>query len=275
MDTEQPSEVLSRAGYELEVEDTFSGSELDASIWVPHYLPQWSSRVASAARYELADGRLRLLIEADQAPWCPEFDGWLRVSSLQTGVFAGPVGSAIGQHRFGEGLVVREAQPNSARYTPLHGLFELRAKALDDPANMVALWAIGYEDEPERSGEILVMEIFGRDVEAGTATIGMGVRPHHDSTLVDEFERVPVAIDVRDFHTYSAEWAPGYVAHYVDDRLIKVVRQSIAYPMQFMLGIYEFADDPQPPSRPDRYPKAFVVDWFRGYRRVAANAAEA
>jgi hypothetical protein len=266
---EQPGEFLDRTGYELEVEDTFDGPELDQSLWVPYYLPQWSSRAASAPRYEFSDGTLRLLIEHDQTPWCPEYDGWLRVSSIQTGVFAGPVGSGIGQGRLAEGMVVREAQTNVALYTPIHGLFEVRAKALDDPANMVALWTIGYEEEPEHSGEILVMEIFGRDVETASARIGMGVRPHHDPALLDEFEQVTVAMDARELHTYSVAWTPDYIAHYVDDRLVKVGRQSIAYPLQFLLGIYEFADGPEPPSPAESYPKAFVVDWFRGYRRLA------
>ena len=268
---EQPGDRLDRTGYVLEVEDTFDGPDLNPSLWVPHYLPQWSSRVASAARYELSDGTLRLLIECDQAPWCPEYDGWLRVSSLQTGAFAGPVGSSVGQHHFAEDMLVREAQTNVDLYTPLYGLFEVRAKALDDPANMVALWSIGYDDIPERSGEILVMEIFGRDVGPGSAAVGMGVRPHQDTALVDEFEQVPIATDVRGFHTYSAEWTPNYVAHYVDDRLVKVERQSIAYRLQFMLGIYEFAEGPEPPSPAESYPKAFVIDWFRGYRRAKAG----
>ena len=163
-------------------------------------------------------------------------------------------------------MIVREAQTNVALYTPLYGLFEVRAKALDDPANMEACWMIGYEDEPERSGEILIMEIFGRDVRPASAAVGMGVRPHHDPALADEFQQVPVAVDVLEFHTYSAEWTPEYVAHYVDDRLVKASRQSIAYPLQFLLGVYEFADGPEPPSPAEAYPKAFVVDWFKGYR---------
>jgi hypothetical protein len=267
----KPGDRLDRTGYELEVEDTFDGPGLDQSLWVPYYLPQWSSRAASAPRYELSGGALRLRIDRDQAPWCPEYDGWLRVSSLQTGVFAGPVGSGIGQGRFAEGMTVREAQKNVALYTPQYGLFEVRAKALDDPANMVALWTIGYEDEPERSGEILVMEIFGRDVQPGSAAVGMGVRPHHDPNLVDEFEQVSAAMDVREFHTYSVEWAPDSIAHYVDDRLVKSSRQSIAYPLQFLLGIYEFADGPEPPSPAAAYPKTFVVDSFRGYRRLPTS----
>jgi hypothetical protein len=40
-----------------------------------------------------------------------------------------------------------------------------------------------------------------------------------------------------------------------------------------MLGIYEFPDDGRPsqPSRP--YPKPFVVDYLRGYRRVEDDAS--
>jgi hypothetical protein len=145
-----------RPGYELEFEDDFDEGSLDERRWIPHYLPQWSSGELSAAAYEIADGCLRLLIEEDQQPWCPEFDGDVRVSSLQTGVFAGPMGSPIGQHRFSPRAVVREAQRSVRLYTPRYGLVEIRARATDDPLSMVALWMIGYEDEPERSAEICV-----------------------------------------------------------------------------------------------------------------------
>ena len=103
--------------FELEFEDTFHGTALNLGHWIPHYLSHWSSRERSAARYELAGGGLRLLITADQEPWCPEFDADVRVSSLQTGAYAGPVGSRFGQQRFNPDAVVREAQPNA---TSLH-----------------------------------------------------------------------------------------------------------------------------------------------------------
>jgi hypothetical protein len=268
-DTAEPRRVVdpvSKAGYELAFEDTFDGEVLDEARWLPYYLPQWSSREAAAARYRLGDGTLRLVIEADQPPWCPEFDGQTRVSSLQTGVFAGPVGSTVGQSRFDPGLVVRQAQRNARLYTPQYGLFELRAKAIDDPRCMVALWMIGYEDEPQRSAEICICEIFGRTVTAGSVGVGMGLRPFGDPTIRNEFSVETLAIDAREFHLYAAEWTPDHVAFFVDHRLVKKVDQSPGYPMQFMLDIYEFPDDGQPaqPSRP--YPKEFVVDYFRGYR---------
>ena len=269
----RPGAALDRAGYELEVEDRFDRPFLDERVWIPYYLPHWSSRRASAARYALSDGTLRLLIERDQPPWSPEFCGQLRVSSLQTGLFAGPVGGTIGQHHFRDGLVVRETQQNVALYTPQYGLFELRARALEDPANMVALWMIGYEDEPARSAEICICEIFGRDVGPLQSRIGMGVHPFGDPTITDEFGAETVNIDARESHTYAAQWTPEYVAFYVDERLVKTVRQSPAYPMQFMLNIYEFADGPRLPSDPDSYPKVFVVESFRGYRPVAGPGA--
>jgi hypothetical protein len=250
---------------ELEFEDTFEGEELDLRRWLPHYLPHWSSRERSAARYEMADGHLRLLIEADQQPWCPDLDGQVRVSSLQTGAFAGPVGSAIGQHRFNEAAVVREAQPNVRLYTPTYGRIELRARASDDPHIMVTLWMIGYEDEPSRSAEICVCEIFGRDVAPDHAGIGMGIHPFGDPAIVDDFSRPTLPIDVRDFHIYAADWTPSQVVFSVDGTDVKTVDQSPVYPMQLMLGIYDVpsgtGDD-----HSGGYPKAFIVDYMRGYR---------
>jgi Glycosyl hydrolases family 16 len=263
---------VAKDGYELEFEDTFDGDALDEARWLPHYLPQWSSREASAARYHLDDGVLRLVIEADQPPWCPEFDGQTRVSSLQTGVFAGPVGSTVGQSRFTPGLVVRQAQGNARLYTPQYGLFELRAKAIDDPRCMVALWMIGYEDQPERSAEICICEIFGRNVTPGGAGVGMGLHPFRDPRIRDEFSVENLPIDAREFHLYAAEWTPEYVAFFVDNRLVKLVEQSPGYPMQFMLGIYEFPDD-EPAGVPAHpYPKQFVVDYVRGYRPTTRQA---
>ena len=245
-----------------EFEDRFDGDTLDTRRWLPHYLPQWSSRERSAARYEVGGGRLRLLIEADQPPWCPELDGEVRVSSLQTGVFAGPVGSKVGQHRFHPDAVVREAQPPARLYTPHYGRIEIRMRALDDPTAMVALWMIGYEDEPDRSAEICVCEIFGRDVEPGRAKVGMGVHPFGDPRIEDDFAAEPLDIDARELHVYAADWTPDGVAFSVDGERVKAVAQSPAYPMQLMLGLYEFPEGERDPAA---YPKVFEVDWVRGY----------
>jgi Glycosyl hydrolases family 16 len=257
--------------YELEFEDSFEGEALDPDRWLPYYLPHWSSRERAAARYEVRDGSLRLLIEADQQPWCPEFDDGVKVSSVQTGVFAGPVGGSIGQHRFNPDAVVREAQPNVLHYAPHFGRVEMRARASDDPTAMVALWMIGYEDEPHRSAEICVCEIFGRDVSPNRAVVGVGLHPFGDPHIADDFSRLTVPIDAREFHSYAAEWTPVDVSFFVDGHRIKIVGQSPSYPMQLMLGIYELSEESDS-LQGGRYPKRFVVDFVRGYRHVDAGA---
>jgi Glycosyl hydrolases family 16 len=254
--------------FELEFEDTFEGEELDRNRWLPYYLPHWSSRARSAARYEVGGGALRLRIEDDQPPWCPELDGDIRVSSLQTALFSGPVGSPVGQHRFNPAAVVREEQQDVQLYLPHYGRIELRARANGDPGTMVALWMIGYGDEPQHSAEICVCEIFGRDVAEDHAAVGMGVHPFDDPEIVDEFSQEELPIDAREFHVYAAEWTPQDVVFFVDGEQVKTVGQSPSYPMQLMLGIYEF-----PPAEGDErtgpYPKEFVVDYVRGYRLIS------
>ena len=153
-------------------------------------------------------------------------------------------------------------------YTPQYGFIEMRAKAIDDRLNMAALWMIGYEDKPDRSAEICICEIFGHDVSDGLTKVGMGVRPFGDPRIVNDFAAEPVRIDAREFHVYGAEWTPEQVSFFVDDQLINTVDQSPAYPMQLMLGIYEFADNGDASPDATTYPKRFEVDYVRGYRRV-------
>lgn len=258
---------LDRSGFTLEVDDDFNSPRLDERLWLPWYLPQWSSRSAAAARYVLQDSCLRLRIEVNQAPWAPEFDGNTKVSSLQTAIRSGPVGSEIGQHRFRRGLVVREAQGDARRYTPDAGLVEARLRTTADPATMAALWLIGVEDEPEQSAEICVAEVFGRDIGPEATGVGVGLHPFDDPSIVDDFERMTIPIDARDFHVYSVAWREGRTAFFIDDRLVKVSEQGPTYPMQVMLGIYEFAEGAEPGSPAAADPKELIVDWFRGYRQ--------
>ena len=258
-----PPNPVEKPGWQLEFQDEFKGDTLDIGKWIPYYLPQWSSRKRSAPRYALGDGTLSLLIEADQLPWCPEFDGYTKVSSLQTGLHSGPLGSPTGQHRFSKNLVVREAQPTQKIYTPLYGYFEARVKAVAAPGYLCALWMIGFEEEPEESGEIAIFELFGDRITPTESEVRYGVHPWDDRSLTDEFYREVLPIDATRFHIYALEWTPAHIDFYVDNVKRRTIRQKISYPMQFMLGIYEL-----PGTVSDRrdYPRQFVIDYFRGYR---------
>lgn len=262
-----PANPIEKPGYRLEFHDEFADAALDERRWVPLYLPQWSSRERAAPRYQIRDGALVLQIAHDQAPWCPEFDGPNRCSSIQTGVYAGPLGSAVGQHRFNPACVVREEQQPARTYTPQYGYFELRARAVAHPSNLVALWMIGYEDAPERSAEIAIMEIKGWHVAPQRLPLGYGLHPWGDASITDAFFEDELPLDATQFHIYAAEWRPTHIDFYIDNQKIRTLRQSPQYPMQFMLGIYEIPSmSTSPATRAADYPKEFVIDYFRAYQ---------
>ncbi|MFN8620991.1 MAG: glycoside hydrolase family 16 protein [Chloroflexota bacterium] len=257
---------IDRSRYVLELDERFAGPALDLVRWLPAYLPQWSSRAKAAARYDLGPDGLTLRVDPDQPPWTPEWDGELRVSSLQTGVRSGPVGSADGQHRFRPDLVVREAQATWWGYAPLHGLVELTCAVPDDPDAMAALWMIGLEDEPERSAELCVMELFGRNVGASEAHVGMGLHPFGNPRIRDDFATVRVSIDARELHTYSAEWLPDRVRWFVDGVLVREVDQAPDHPMQLMLSLYRFPPAPGVAHANRTSTPRFQVRSVRGWR---------
>jgi len=254
---------LDKPGYRLEVNETFDAGALNTNLWLPYYLPQWSSREQAAARYVLEKNALVLLIEEDQPPWCPEFDEGVVCSSLQTGVFAGPVGSKAGQHRFSDELLVREAQEKQFLYTPTYGYFEARVKAPAYPGNLAALWMIGTEEVPEQSGEIAMFELFGDHITQKSSEVRFGVHPWADETLTDAFYRETYPFDATAFHIYAVEWTPTHIDFYVDNEKRRTVQQSIGYPMQFMLGLYDL---PTENRHTGDYPRRFVVDYFRAWQ---------
>lgn len=263
-----PANPLEKPQYRLEFHDEFEGPDLDLNKWLPYYLPHWSSRERTRPQYRFEDSNLILQITQDQPPWCPEFDGDIRASSIQTGHFSGPVGSQIGQLRFSAACTVREAQENGRLYTPQYGYFEMRARAANTTAiNHVALYMIGYEDVPEKSSEIAICEIMGASITPTSSRIGYGVHPWSDPAIIDDFHEDFVPIDASRYHIYAVEWTPTHLDFYIDNIKTRTIHQSAAYPMQLMLNIYErpSAGESEDPSA---YPKAFMVDYVRVYQPI-------
>jgi hypothetical protein len=239
--------------------DDFDGSDLDREVWIPHYLPQWSSRAATAATYELAGSELRLTIPPHQGIWCPDdHDPPLRVSGIQSGVFSGEIGSTIGQQPFRDGQQVREFQPTHWGWTPHYQRLEVRARMELSGRSMASVWMVGLEDEPERCGEICVFEVFGDAPE----NVGMGIHPFRDPALTDDFEAPRLPIDVSEHHVYAADWRPGRVDFLVDGEHVRTVDQAPAYPLQMMVAVFDF------PAKADSAPADHVpelaVDYVRG-----------
>lgn len=253
-----------RARSRTDLVDRFRGPRLDTSRWVAHYLPHWTDPDRSAARFDLVPGGgLRLRVDADQPAWRPE-DGEMRVSNLQTGTWSGPPGSTRGQHRHRpDGLVVRTAVPTRRLWTPSSGRVEVRASATTDPACMLGIWLVGFEERsPYDSGEICVAELFG-DRMGAASVVRTGIKAHHDPRLVTDVSDVVVPIDATEPHTYAAQWDAQGARISVDGRLVKATRQSLTYPLQLMIDLFEFRDDG--PHDPAGYPKSAVVHSVVGH----------
>lgn len=247
--------------------DEFDGPDLDTEVWIPHYLPMWSSRAETAATFALAESELRLTIPPEQGLWCArDHDPPLRVSGIQSGVFSGEVGSTVGQQPFRDGAVVREFQPAQWGWTPHHGRLEVRARMELSPRSMAAVWMVGLEDEPERCAEICIFEVFGDALRSHhgspSAAVGMGVHAFRDPALTEEFAAPRVAIDVGEHHVYAADWQPGRVDFLIDGEHLKTVDQAPAYPMQMMVAVFDF---PGKADQPDHIPQ-LAVDFVRGRR---------
>ncbi|MEV7396756.1 glycoside hydrolase family 16 protein [Aeromicrobium sp. NPDC092404] len=242
--------------------ETFDGDRLDRERWLPHYLPQWSSRAESAATYEVAGSELRLSIPLDQGLWCPDTHTKpLRVSGVQSGVYSGPVGSTIGQQPFADSQVVREEQPAWWGWTPHHGRIAVRARMELSPTSMASAWMVGLEDSPERCGEICLFEVFGSTItpDGSRADVGTGLHPFRDPALVEEFSADTQDIDVRQPHTYAVEWRPDGIDFLLDDEVVRSSQQSPAYPMQMMIAVFDF---PEPGADATHVP-VLAVDGVR------------
>ena len=254
-------------------DERFAGTDLDPAVWTASYLPAWSSRAASAATYTVAAGSLRLSIPPEQGLWCPDLhESPLRVSAVQSANRSGPVGSTDGQQPFRDGLRVREEQPTVLGFTPFRGRVAVTCRAVLSPRSMFSAWMVGLEDRPERCGEICIVEVFGDALSSDadgrpTARYGCGVHAFRDPTLVEDFAAPTVQIDVARTHTYAVSWTADGVDFLLDGDVVRTTAQSPAYPMQLILGVFDFPDRATPAQRDGREPPptpALVVERVSG-----------
>jgi hypothetical protein len=215
------------AGLRLVFGDDFDAPELDREVWLPHYLPAWSSRAETAATYTIRDSCLHLTIPPHQGLWCAgDHTPPIRVSGIQSGNFSGPVGSTIGQQPYREGLTVREQQETFWGWTPNQGYIEIRARGVISQRSMVAFWLAGIEDQPQRSAEICIGEMFGDAVVSGESTaVGLGLHAFRDSSIMEDFQAVRLPIDVADFHNYDPDKSDGSDAEVVPALIVDWVRE--------------------------------------------------
>jgi hypothetical protein len=99
---------------------------------------------------------------------------------------------------------------------------------------------------PARSAEICVFEVFGDAIGRAGAAVGMGSHPFRDPALRDDFAALQLPVDMTSFHVYAADRRPGRVDFFVDGDHVRTVEQTPDYPIQTMIGVFDFPMKPSP-----------------------------
>lgn len=241
-----------------DVEDQFVDGPR-VGLWIPHYLPHWTTPERSAARYDAVADGLRLRIDEDQPDWRPE-DAPLRVSNLQTGNFCDELGSRRGTHRHREdGLVVRTPSPTRLFWAPRAGRVDVRVSASRDQDCMLAGWLVGTGHEDDRaSGEVCIFEIDASAV--GETTVARsGIKAHDDPALTTDMTQVELPFDASKPHTWTAIWGDGQTIIGCAGTVVRHLRQAPDYPLVLMLDLFEIGSAQGP------YPKTATIHSMRGW----------
>lgn len=213
----------------------------DPALWIPAYLPHWTTAERAAARYAVTERGLELRIDREHPAWRP-LDGDFRVSHLQTG-------HHDGQHRVGTDLTLTASYPSQTLWTPRAGAVEVVASASSLPTAMLGIWLVGHESTgPDDSGEICIAEVFGRTVTGASSTVRVGVKAHHDPRLLDEVLDIPLPMDATRPHAYGARWDASGCEITVDGTVVHRTDQALDYPVQLMIDLWEFPDPTVEPA---------------------------
>lgn len=255
--TDFPANPLKKKGYVLTVNDEFEGPVLNQKLWIPYYLRQRVSDEASMADYEFRDGAIVLKVTEDKEAYN---SNGLRISSIQT--FEKP-----DLHKPGK----RKDIPNRAYFLQQYGYYEIRAKTQAGPGNCSTFWLLGRQNDSTETGEIDVIEQAGN---LGVNSVAWNLYDWHDERLRPRITNMGYQNRLRfnrdlttTFNIYGCEWTPTEIRMYLNNELINTIPKSPQYPMGVFLSLYVGNDwfgklDPEA-----SYPKEFIIDYFRAYRK--------
>jgi len=255
-----------KEGYTLVMHDEFDTPVLNEGLWFKWYLPHWSTREKTLARYELKDGKLILKIEPDQVPWDPEHDGKTVISGVQTA-------NKNWLHKWSKDYQdIKTSEPLVENYMQKYGYFEIRAKTQKGSGIHSAWWMIGLQDDAKnwdyskKTTEVDIFEILGKRTDQAL----FNNHVWNDPDTKERSNYVDLGFDSsEDFHVYGFEWNENNMSFYVDGVLKRTMDTSVPYAMLTMMSLYEKRHGgwTGPFDETVPYPKKFEIDYFRAYQR--------
>ncbi|GKX30199.1 hypothetical protein SH1V18_26790 [Vallitalea longa] len=250
-----PANPIIKDGWILDYNDEFNEQNLDTDHWLPYYLPHWTTKELSATDYTFRENALVLRIDEDYPAWNPTYDGDVKCSSIQSF-------EKDNIHQFNKSMPLDHHESIFDGYTTKYGYFEIRAKLPGGSGGHVAWWMIGCEDESYQKAEVDIVE----NPFSYTTNSFINIHPHDDATIKSETFRSSIGYDLANtWHVYGFEWDPSGMKFYIDNKLVGNTNQSVGYRMMTFLGIYR--DCGWDGVNDGVYPKEFLIDYFRVYKR--------
>jgi hypothetical protein len=78
--------------------------------------------------------------------------------------------------------------------------------------------------------------VFGDAIDA----VGAGIHRFRDPSLRGEFDAARLPIEVSEAHAYAVDSRRGRVDFFVDGKHVRTLEQAPDYPMQTMIGVFDF-----------------------------------
>jgi hypothetical protein len=255
--------------------DEFDNDTLDATRWVTEYLSSWTTSPSLAQpTYNMENGLMRLKINADTAPWCPEFDGKTVVSGFATG-------NRNGLHNWNRTNIVRNPSDMQLTHINQYGYYEIRAKGQAGSARHAAWWLLGFEDIAKESAEIDIFEILG----LYSNKVPVNFHRWNDPVAPDGggYSYVNKSMNFHnEYHIFGFNWIEGGGEGSLPDKMeffvdgIKTGERNvnIDYPMIQLFSLYEKRGGGWTgPWLSKPYPNTFDIDYVRVYKLIPNGQA--
>ena len=88
--------------------------------------------------------------------------------------------------------------------------------------------------------------------------MGCGIKAIRDPALTREFSADWRPIDLSAPHAYAVDWSAGRVEYFLDGESIRTTEQAPDYPMQLIIGVFDFPDGAEPMGNDPEVPALLV-----------------
>jgi beta-glucanase (GH16 family) len=242
-------------GWVLAFADEFGGAKLDPGSWTTCY---WWNK----------DGCTNLATKELEwyRPENVKLSGGSLVLEARTEKTVGFEGK---EFPYTSGMVTTgrdyEELPRGPRHEFTYGFFEIRAKVPSGRGLWPAAWLL--PSNRESKPEIDIMEVLGHRPNVLEMHFHYREPDETSRSVGSEFVTRNLS---KDWHVYGCEWAPDWIAWYLDGKEVWRYTDKPFIPrepMYLLLNLAVGGNWPGDPNKKTKFPSRFLIDYVRVWQR--------